>query len=638
MGFDLSEQAGRLRYFSVAVLARTVLDSVFPLMPNPRTESFPEMDSGSAAKWIGAGLLLLLVGLLYWPALDGDFLTWDDNTSIYENAYLGGLNGSRIEWAFTDTTQSLRYMPLSWLAYSAIFELGGLNPWYYHAANVAVHLANAVLLYFALRRILRFVRPDAEARWSEIGAWFAAAIWAAHPLRVEVVAWALPLTYALTWCALLVTLHFCLAALSSGRRIWKIATVVAYTIALLIYPIGISAWLAFAVLAAWLARKSTPDAPARQWKWIFVLAVPAIASAGLAVWIRWHGAGHWNPPLTLAQFGVAQRAAQAAYAWAYYVGSPFRVIGASPIYGSLLEVNPMGARFVFAGVVVVAGSAVAWTIRRRSGGFGAWWLATLALALPALGLTEHPFFTSDRYTGLIGIVFAIGMIGAWAGVASARIQRVIALVACAALVGCALLAERQIGFWRSTETLFRHVAETAQHPTVLAEAHFRLGTVAEDAGSYDVAKKEAVTGLALDPSHRNLKMLLERVSLPPPPIRRAANTQLELARFALQLGDTWTAQAHFRRAVALDPGAIEPRVRLALLLVGTGEPREALAHFSWAERRKHDGTNALFYTSLEESARRRGDTALAEAARRARERESSVVGRPAPGSVPVHRI
>jgi len=39
------------------------------------------------------------------------------------------------------------YIPLTWLTLALNYMVGGMNPWGYHAVNVALHAANAVLVY-----------------------------------------------------------------------------------------------------------------------------------------------------------------------------------------------------------------------------------------------------------------------------------------------------------------------------------------------------------------------------------------------------------------------------------------------------------------------------------------------------------
>ena len=53
-------------------------------------------------------LLALAVWAVFWPALRGSFLHWDDGFNITEQPYLG-LGWKNIIWMFTDTSYAPRY-------------------------------------------------------------------------------------------------------------------------------------------------------------------------------------------------------------------------------------------------------------------------------------------------------------------------------------------------------------------------------------------------------------------------------------------------------------------------------------------------------------------------------------------------
>ncbi len=75
------------------------------------------------------------------------------------------------------TTNAADICPLVLTTFWVEHALWGLEPLPYHLVNILMHGACAVLLW----RVLRSLHVQ--------GAWFGAALWAAHPVEVESVAW-----------------------------------------------------------------------------------------------------------------------------------------------------------------------------------------------------------------------------------------------------------------------------------------------------------------------------------------------------------------------------------------------------------------------------------------------------------------
>ena len=138
-------------------------------LPSPTRQSQPP-------PWdLLCGALLVLATLLaYLPALRCGYI-WDDDVYVTGNPLLSAPDGLwRIWFSFDSPSQ---YFPLVYTTMRFEDALWGLAPFGYHCVNIAFHAANALLLWRLLKRL-------------EIpGAWFAAAIFALHPVQVESVAW-----------------------------------------------------------------------------------------------------------------------------------------------------------------------------------------------------------------------------------------------------------------------------------------------------------------------------------------------------------------------------------------------------------------------------------------------------------------
>ena len=124
------------------------------------------------------------------PSLDNGFVaTWDDGPNLLENPHLRGLGWPSFSWAWRTFLLGV-YQPLAWLLFFAQYAVWGLEPWGYHLVSLLGHAVNAILFFLLTRALLERARPDLADRDRTFGAALAAALFAVHPLRVEVVAWA----------------------------------------------------------------------------------------------------------------------------------------------------------------------------------------------------------------------------------------------------------------------------------------------------------------------------------------------------------------------------------------------------------------------------------------------------------------
>src|SRR5437773_2060920 len=122
---------------------------------------------------IKIGFILLSVGLVYWPTLQADFV-WDDELLITANPLIGSLSGLREIWSFGRTAD---YFPLTSTIFWIEWQTFGRVATGYHAVNMLLQAADALLLWLVLGR-LRLP-----------GAWLAGLIFAIHPVHAESVAW-----------------------------------------------------------------------------------------------------------------------------------------------------------------------------------------------------------------------------------------------------------------------------------------------------------------------------------------------------------------------------------------------------------------------------------------------------------------
>ncbi len=524
----------------------------------------PEKRS-TAATWGAVALLAVSVAVIFAQSVRGDFLLWDDDVNITGNPHLRGLSWESVQWMFTDTTYMRRYVPFAWLGWMIEQRFFGLTAVSAHAGNVLFHAINAVLVFFLVRRLVPR-RENNAGKFIDQVALAAAWLWALHPLRVEVVAWASGRMYAQGACfALLGVLAYLRAAeLAPGDRRrwgWLGLALAALAIAILTYPVFVPVVAVLPLIDLFALRRFEPGMPlwrgARN-RAVWLEKIPFLALAGgialVTIAARAKAQGIWAPPPTLAEFGLGERIAQAGYVWAYYVWKPLVPFGLAPVYTTLVDFDPRGAVFVFSVAGVVLVSAGLFWQRARWPGAWALWLAHLILIAPMLGLAEHPHYTNDRYSYLQGVLGVIGM--AWLVRAGGRMALYVFMPV---VILLSVVSGAQVAIWHDSETLFRRLYDHVGPTEYRADIAFRLGDVLR------------ISGRFADAAHyyeESLKIL--------PHVARAAVPHTGLGLIALERGELQAAANRFQAALRLDPRFAPSHAGLGRVLVAAGQWPEAV--------------------------------------------------------------
>src|SRR4051794_13013110 len=127
-----------------------------------------------ARRWAPGFAIALLTIIAYLPALRAGYV-WDDADHVTQAPIQR--TASALHWLWTKPGTTPQYYPLTHTTFWIEYHLWGTRPAGYHAVNIVLHTASALVLWQLLRRL------------NVPAAWLAAAIFAVHPVHVESVAW-----------------------------------------------------------------------------------------------------------------------------------------------------------------------------------------------------------------------------------------------------------------------------------------------------------------------------------------------------------------------------------------------------------------------------------------------------------------
>jgi tetratricopeptide (TPR) repeat protein len=198
---------------------------------------------GAAARWrtpMGVAVLVAAIAGVYSRSLDIPFI-FDDLTSIPENPNIQTLWPPWRAMSPPPQLGAAGGRPLVGLTLAVNYALGGLNVRGYHLFNVLVHVLAALALWGALARTL--ASPRVRGRFGGQGAAFAVAlVWSVHPLLTEPVAYVVQRTELLMGLFYLLTLYASLRAWDSARPgRWEAAAVGACALGMACKEVMVSA-------------------------------------------------------------------------------------------------------------------------------------------------------------------------------------------------------------------------------------------------------------------------------------------------------------------------------------------------------------------------------------------------------------
>ena len=474
----------------------------------------------------------------------GGFI-WDDNDYVTDNAALRSIDGLWRIWS--EPGAMPQYYPLTFTTFWLEYRLWGLDAAGYHAVNVALHAASAVVLW----RVLLFLQVP--------GAWLAAAVFAVHPVEVESVAWITERKNTLSGtcylAALLAYLHF---AFGGRPRRWRFFVVaLALFVAALLSKTIAASLPAVLILILWWKRDRLDIASLWPLAPMFALGLAAgLLTAGIE---RQHvGAvgADWN----LSAVDRCLIAGRALWFYAASLAWPHPLIFFYPRWRI-----DAGSWWQYAfPVAALALMALLYARRRRFGkGPLVAVLAFTVMLAPALGFVDvFPMrysFVADHFQYLasiapITLAVAIGhrALQRWSrGVCAAVGTGVLTL-----LIG---LTWRQGAIYRDQETLWRDTI--AKNPAAWM-AHNNLGLLLFADGRADEAMAHYRAALAMKPDDAF-----------------AANN---LGRSLAAAGKMDDAIAEFRRALRAEPRNPEAHNNLGNALAAQGQLQEAAAEYQRA--------------------------------------------------------
>ena len=498
-------------------------------------------------------LLVLAVLVAYLPAVHCGYI-WDDDMYVTENPLLYARDGLwRIWFTFDSPSQ---YFPLVYSTFRVEYALWRLAPLGYHCVNILLHSVNALLLWHLLGR-LRLP-----------GAWFAAAVFALHPVQVESVAWITELkNVQMGFFFLLSVLSWTAFERREGSRAWGW-----YGLSLAFYALALfSKTTACTLPAALLVIVWLRDGRISMRRWLEMIPY-GLLGVGMGLLTVWWERYHQGTQGKLFSISLPDRlliCARNVWFYADKLFWPARLTFSYPRW-ALPPVEPSSA-LSFLALCALAAAAYGW---RRVIGCGlfaalAFFVATLGPILGVLMLYTFRYsFVADHYQYLacIGPIALVSGGGTTAATRHPRLRPAIGLCGALMLLILAALTWNQCRIYRNDESIW--VDTLAKNPGSLM-AHYNLANGLMRDGAYAQSLVQYDQAVAIDPGFFEARcnradLLAHLGRLPEAAVDYAEAVTIQPASSIIQnsyglllrrMGRLADAAARFREAIRLQPGS-----------------------------------------------------------------------------------
>jgi len=551
--------------------------------------------------FLGGGIVFITL-LVYIPALQNEFVNWDDHKYIAEMQRFQPINFDNIYSAFTGFYVS-NWHPLTLLSHAIDYKIWGLNPFWHHLGNNILHGLNTLLVLILVSQLMN-IRKNQEEKKQKVflPASVAALLFAIHPLHVESVAWISERKDLL--CAFFFLLSLILynryRSSSSKKSVFYVCTLLSFILALLSKPMAVTLPMVLLILDFYPYKLFIVKGSNAKIKGIILEKIPFLALSLLSSILTMSAQAEFNAMGSTRVFPLAERLLNAVHALFFYLVKMFFPFNLAPLYPHPKEISFFNPEYFISVIAITFITLFSLLNYRKNKVYLSAWLYYLITLLPVIGIIQvGGQAAADRYTYLpcIAPFLVAGLACANIFNKGAKIRNVFAGGALFfAFIFLIIVTVKQTGVWRNSLNLWNH--EIKILPNSSPFIYNNRGSAFMEVRKYKEAVADFTRAIELGPNY--LKFYSNR-----------GNSYMELGNFVAaiydfshivqvdhenekaynsrgaayhMLGNLTNAMRDYNSALEINPNSGRTSYNLALIFEETGNMDKAYLYYKKAAR------------------------------------------------------
>ncbi len=483
--------------------------------------------------WAVALFLAVLTIAVFLPALNNNFVNWDDDEYVYENFHIQSIDLGFLKWMFTTFHASKYWHPLTWLSHAIDYAIWGLNPLGHHLTSIILHGLNTFLVVILIIRLVNYANlpqslPDGRQAGpftnggaegtikrrkynpSIIAGVITGLLFGIHPLHVESVAWVSErkdVLYALFFLlSILSYLKYASSNLHKQKTINYSLCLLFFILSLMSKPMAVTLPVVLIILDVYpLERLKIKSAFTSQRK-VLIEKIPFICLSIISSVII--VMAHQVTITALEVHPLSERCLAGARALCFYLIKMLWPTHLVPLYPYPSKISFFLPEYLGASILVLSITALCIYSWRKQKIWSVVWAYYLVTLLPVLGIVQPgDQAAADRYSYIpsIGPFLLTGLVIAILfekikdrGYPFVKNGIVVFLPLALVFFLFSVTTISQIKIWKDSITLWTSVLKISPD---CADAYFNRANANKILGKYNEALRDLDSAIMLNPGY-----------------------------------------------------------------------------------------------------------------------------------------